>query len=368
MIDEDDLASLFASMPPDEEQQHPRDELTAAETEAMAADVHRLFPRVDWEALWADESEEEWIVEPILPARRLVAIYSAPKVGKSLLMLEVAVAVAAGRKVLGVTLDRARRVLYVDFENDPKADIRERLQAMGHKPADLDNLVYLSFPSLSYLDGERGSLELLAAVGVYECEVVIIDTVSRAVGGDENENDTWLNFYKHTGIKLKRAGVALIRLDHSGKDETKGQRGGSAKGGDVDAVWRLSTVVADQTYRLDCDMSRMQVYEKTLTIHRETLPHLHHRVDALGRVGAFKAQIDACVALLDSLAVDKELGRDSVRPLLKEAGHKATNAVLAAAIKARRMSGLPVRYDDGQVPPDELSDDTNGQQWTGGSW
>jgi hypothetical protein len=59
---------------------------------------------------------------------------------------------------------------------------------------------------------------------------VVIDTVSRAIDGEENSNDTWLN----------QLGIAMIRLDHSGKDETKGMRGGSAKSGDVDAVW-LST-------------------------------------------------------------------------------------------------------------------------------
>ena len=54
------------------------------------------MPCIDWHALWADDSEEEWIVEPLLPARRLVALYSAPKVGKSLLMLEIAVGVSRG--------------------------------------------------------------------------------------------------------------------------------------------------------------------------------------------------------------------------------------------------------------------------------
>jgi hypothetical protein len=28
--------------------------------------------------------------------------------------------------------------------------------------------------------------------------VVVIDTISRAVGGEENDNDTWLNFYQYT--------------------------------------------------------------------------------------------------------------------------------------------------------------------------
>jgi Mrp family chromosome partitioning ATPase len=106
--------------------------------------VEALFPRIDWHKLWADETTEEWIVEPLIPARRLVALFSAPKVGKSLLMLELAAAIARGASVLGQPPQPPRRVLYVDFENDPRGDIRTRLKNMGLTPDDLDNLVYLS--------------------------------------------------------------------------------------------------------------------------------------------------------------------------------------------------------------------------------
>ncbi len=298
--------------------------------------VRRLLPALDWHALWADDEPEEWIIEPILPARRLVALYSAPKVGKSLLMLEMAVAIARGSDVLGVTLERPRKVLYVDFENDPKADVRERLQAMGYGPDDLENLHYLSYPTLAGLDSERGSIELMAAVEVYECEVVVVDTVSRSVDGEENDNDTWLKFYRNTGLKMKQAGIALIRLDHSGKDETKGQRGGSAKVGDVDAVWRLSRVT-DTVFRLDCEANRMVVHERTLTLHRETLPRLHHRVDALGRLGAYDAVVSDMVKLLEHLQVDPTLSRAKTKEAIKAAGHKACrDALLGKAITARR--------------------------------
>jgi AAA domain len=83
-------------------------------------DVRSLLPRIDWHALWADE-EEEFISYPLIPRRRLIAIYSSPKVGKSLLMLELAAAVSCGRTVLGHTPSKRYRVLYVDFENDPAA-------------------------------------------------------------------------------------------------------------------------------------------------------------------------------------------------------------------------------------------------------
>jgi hypothetical protein len=236
--------------------------------------IRERFPLVDWHELWADETEEEWIAEPLIPARRLIALYSAPKAGKSLLMLEIAAAIAGGRSVFGYPPGPPHRVLYVDFENDPRGDTRERLQAMDYTPDDLPNLCMLSFPVLSALDTEQGATELLAAIGEYDCSVVIIDTVSRSIQGEENENDTWLAFYRHTGLKLKQAGVALVRLDHSGKDESKGQRGGSAKSGDVDAIWRLK-VTTDTRVDLECEASRFPIAEKHLTLRRDTHPLRH---------------------------------------------------------------------------------------------
>jgi hypothetical protein len=241
-----------------------------------AAWVKDKFPVIDWPELWADDSKEEWIAEPLLPARRLVALYSAPKVGKSLLMLEIAAAIASGKPIFSNQdfAYRQARVLYVDFENDPAGDVRERLKAMGYRPEELGELFYLSFPNMAGFDSAKGAEELMAAVDVYGCEVVVIDTVSRSVDGDENENDTWLAFYRHTGLKMKQKKIAMIRLDHSGKDETKGQRGGSAKSGDVDAVWRLSKI-GENTITLTCEARRFQLDRESLTMDREEDPLRH---------------------------------------------------------------------------------------------
>lgn len=264
--------------------------------------VHERLPLVDWFKLWNADTREEWIVEPILPARRQIAIYSAPKVGKSLLLLEVAVAVCQGTEVLGAKVSRPYRVLYVDFENDPEGDIRQRLINMGAEPMGLDNLCYLSYPSMSSLDSAQGAADLVAAVQVYRCEVVVIDTISRAIGGEENENDTWLKFYRHTGLEMKRLGVAMIRLDHSGKNEAAGMRGGSAKYGDVDAVWKMTRLTEGgdgepESFRLVCEASRFQINanEKLLTFRRIEGP-LRHVVKPTGSgdliIHAIKAYLD----------------------------------------------------------------------------
>ena len=297
--------------------------------------VRDRFPIIDWHELWEAEDDEEWIVEPLLPARRLVALFSAPKVGKSLLMLELAVAVSRGETVLGYTPDRARRVLYVDFENDPRGDVRSRLKDMGLTPDQLGDLCYLSYPRLAKLDTAMGAYDLLSTVAEYECEVVVIDTISRAVGGEENENDTWLAFYRHTGMALKASGVACIRLDHTGKDIEKGMRGGSAKYGDVDAVWRLHKIT-EETYQLDCTDHRLPIAEKTIVLRRVTEPHLTHQVQAEGKGAAWVAKVSQAIAVLDEAEVPNNAGREAAREALKKYGHHVRNDVAAAAVKERK--------------------------------
>lgn len=299
--------------------------------------IDEQFPIIDWAVLWADESTERWYAEPLIAEGRLTAIYSPPKVGKSLLMLEIAAAVACGRSLFGYgDPGEAAVVLYVDFENDPRGDIRTRLQAMGYGPDDLGLLRYLSFPSLSALDTERGALQLMAIAERHGAKVIVIDTVSRAVEGEENDNDTWLAFYRHTGLKVKQRKLSLVRLDHTGKDITKGQRGGSAKSGDVDAVWRLSAVDVERgIYELECEARRFQFSETKMTLVREQSPHLMHRVDASAKADAWREKVDKATECLNSLGIPSTLGYQKAYALTKP--HGCTEAATKQAQIERKL-------------------------------
>jgi hypothetical protein len=324
---------------PEPDPQAPLPVLTVLQIEEqVAAGIGPpLNPIIDWHELFAGEDQgEEWIIEPLLPARRMVALYSAPKAGKSLLMLELAVAMARGTKVLGADLDRPYRVLYVDFENDPQGDIRTRLEAMGEAEAGrLGNLCYLTFPSLAKFDTAQGAIDLMRHVEHYECEIVVIDTVSRAVAGEENENDTWLSFYRHTGLSLKRAGIACIRLDHSGKDREKGMRGGSAKYGDVDAVWRL-TALNENTIHLECTDNRMPVPVKSMTLVRQDFPLSH-----LPAGDSWQAVADAKTQWadqrLEALGVAPSASVREAGKALREAGDKVENRAVREAVRMRKL-------------------------------
>lgn len=300
-------------------------------TPEVPAGVDELFPVLDWHQLWAETPDDvEWVCEPLLEAGRSTAIYSPPKAGKSLLALEIAAALATGRPVLGNPPRLARVVLYVDLENTG-ADIKERLQALGYTPADLGNLRYLSFPSLAALDSPTGGRQIVALVDHHQAGVVILDTVSRVIAGEENDADTFAALYRHTFVPLKARGVTVARLDHSGKDADRGQRGSSAKSADVDHVWRLTSHDHGRI-TLKREATRTGHGADWLDLERRYEPLRHERPG----IFALPARINDIVAELDGLAVPTAAGRDTARKALKEAGIRVSNDDLTEALRERK--------------------------------
>jgi len=224
-------------------------DVLAANDPAKLKERAEKFTRLDWKGLLTGEIEPPvWLCEPLIEDGRQIAVYSEAKAGKSLLFLEIGARIAAGQTHFTdnkPAKTKKWRVLYIDMENAP-GDLKERLTNMGFTYDQLTNFFYYSFPSVGNLDRKDGGLNVLALATFHQANLVIIDTLSRVVEGLENENDTYIRFYKHTGVALKSHGIALARLDHSGKDAAKGMRGASSKTSDVDAVWQLTADAADE--------------------------------------------------------------------------------------------------------------------------
>lgn len=278
------------------------------DTETPADHAEGEFQALDWRALAGEDYVEDWVVEGFLGARRAMALYSAPKLGKSLLMLEMAARVSRGDSFMGRATTQ-KVVLYFDHENDPRSDTWPRLRAMGFTPEQLDGLKVLSFPQMATLDTEAGGTALMRAVAQFDAGLVIIDTVSRTIAGDENENDTWLKFFAWTGRALKRAEIPYVRLDHSGKDETKGQRGGSAKSGDVDVICQL-TRAGKREFLLRMDGSRQKLEYEAIGFRRLEGPL---RSEPLGldvdedKQGVFDRTVKARIKIADRIIEELKL-------------------------------------------------------------
>lgn len=286
--------------------------------------------RIDWGRFWTTQDETDWLVEPFIARGRAHALYAPPKLGKSLLLLEMSAALATGRAALDQPAGPIIRVLYVD-EEMTEDDVRERLVDLGYGDADdLEALAYYVLPALPPLDTREGGATLVELATAHRADLVVIDTLGRVVQGAENEADTIRSFYRHCGSRLKALGMTVVRLDHAGKDLERGQRGSSAKADDVDVVWFLTARDAGRL-TLRATHRRMNWLPETIELERLTDPLRHRRV-----IGSWPAGTKALATVLDDLGLLPDAGRIAARTALKEAGHGARNETLAAALNYRR--------------------------------
>jgi hypothetical protein len=308
------------------------------------AEIAAAFTPVDWHAAWDAKPEEiQWLIEPLIEAGQSVALYATPGTGKSLITLELAAGLATGRPVLGNPAKKPIMVVYVDMENREHSLV-ERLQAFGYKPDDLGGLVLFSFPSIAALNSLLGGQQILALAVTYQADIVIIDTTSRVVDGKENDADTYLAFYRHTVIPLRKRGIAMLRLDHPGKDVARGTRGSSAKKGDVDAEWLL-TKLSEGTFGLDRQKERENHGDAHIGLRRRFEPLRHELTSGSGdRAGEVAAE-------LDRLQIPPGTGRVIAGKALRDAGIKVRANDLAEALRRRNAVPFQPSFDDSPAVP-----------------
>jgi hypothetical protein len=234
-------------------------------------------------------------------------------------------------------------------------DLHERLDEMGYGPeTNLTNLYYASIPSLGALDepGQDGPGRLLQLALHLEVDLVVIDTFSRAVAGNENDADTVNRFYNLTGRELKGHGIALLRTDHSGKDVAKGQRGSSAKDGDVDLVFRL--VRNDDQISVTRTHSRVTWGVDELKLRKAVSDDGHTIYLSDDRAPTWKAGTAELAHALDDIGLPLDATNREARDAMKEHGLKGSQDVMRDALKYRRdkaVAGVETGLEEGRFTP-----------------
>jgi len=130
------------------------------------------------------------LVEPgLLPAQGILFVGGEPKVGKSLLVANLALSLAAGSDLLGFPISKACRVLVCQFEL-PVPQFVNRLammrRAMGNA-AD-QNLFVDTRATGNLLSAPQGLQHFLAAARAAAAEIIILDPLYST--HDQDENDT----------------------------------------------------------------------------------------------------------------------------------------------------------------------------------
>jgi len=182
------------------------------------------------------------IVAPWLPEKGLAMIYSPRGVGKTLLGMTSAYAIAAGANFLGFKTEKPCKVLYIDGEMPAEA-MQDRLARIvagfaQQPPGDdhfrilISDLSSVGLPDLATPDGQAW---IDAQVG--DAEVLFADNISTLVRtGKENEAEGWLPV-QNWALRHRRAGRAVVLLHHAGKGGA--QRGTSRREDVLDTVISL---------------------------------------------------------------------------------------------------------------------------------
>ena len=172
------------------------------------------------------------LIEPgLLPASGILFVGGEPKVGKSLLVANLALALASGTSRAGFHVPEARRVLVCQFEL-PTSQFAARLSPM-RKPigstAD-SNLLIDTEAAGHLLSAPRGLDHFLAAIRSAKADVVVLDPLYST--HDQDENDTRaMAALCQTLLRLRDAShAALIVVHHVRKSVGRYEIGSAFRG------------------------------------------------------------------------------------------------------------------------------------------
>ncbi len=197
----------------------------------------------------------EYLVDDLLPAESLIAVYGPPASGKSFAVLDLACCVVTGEPWLGHPIRRRGGVVYVAAEGT--AGLSQRLRAWKASRDYTDSRVGVQFvlEALNLLDaGDRAALVDRIAQLEERPALIVFDTLHRSMpGGDENSaKDVGLVIENVDRIR-RATGAAVLLVHHSRKDADV-ERGSTSLRGAVDTLLQIKP--GDGTHTLTCEKQK----------------------------------------------------------------------------------------------------------------
>lgn len=188
---------------------------------------------------------KDWLVRGLLGAGEQSAIYGKPGSGKSVLVGDLALHVAAGRNWHGHKVKQGA-VLYIALERCKL--VERRTIAWRHRHG-LDRLPFAIIGGvMDFRDPQTA--ELIASI-VREVEnetraevvLIIVDTISRALaGGDENSPGDMGKLVRTIGEIQSKAGAHVLTVHHTPQEGSGRLRGHGALLGAMDTTINIEKV------------------------------------------------------------------------------------------------------------------------------
>jgi RecA-family ATPase len=211
----------------------------------MAADAPSLDLLTADQILTAAWTEPAWVIPGLLPVG-LTILAGRPKVGKSWLALQVALAVASGGRILGQRAEQGP-VLYLALEDSPRR-LKQRMVRQGWTPG-----LPADFMPLGQFTGQIGDLRggggerLAAQIERLGYRLVVIDTLSRSCPGAQSDAEQMTRALEPLQEMAHLKNCVVFMSDHHRKtsgadlDAVSDILGSTAKGAMADSIWGLYT-------------------------------------------------------------------------------------------------------------------------------
>ncbi|WP_439545292.1 AAA family ATPase [Sandarakinorhabdus sp.] len=203
----------------------------------------RLQPMALGDFLKLDLPPREMLLGPIIAERSLGMIFATRGIGKTHLVIGMAIAAGTGTSFLQWTAPKPCRVLLIDGEM-PAVALQERL-ATAIKSCAAPELAQANISILAadmFLEGlpdlsnPEGQEQLAPALDGQD--LLILDNLSTLCRtGKENEKESWASI-QAWGLGQRRAGRAVLFVHHAGKNGE--QRGTSGREDVLETVIKLT--------------------------------------------------------------------------------------------------------------------------------
>ncbi len=193
----------------------------AENAKLTGAEIERQYPTVTLAQLREKTSNgkrRDYLIEGLLRRGEVMNIIAAPKVGKSWLVYNIALAVSCGESFLGYKAQKPLRVLIVDNELHAEEltwRVGEVADALGVDPEDR-----LQF---SLLRGSNVDIDALDSkledAGGSEYDIIVIDAFYRILpqGMSENDNAAMTVIYNKLDALARKNEASIINIHHSSK-------------------------------------------------------------------------------------------------------------------------------------------------------
>ncbi|WP_408591881.1 AAA family ATPase [Novosphingobium sp.] len=205
-----------------------------------------ILPTVDASSLAGQPiPERRWLVDDVIPGDNVTLIYGDGAAGKSLLILQLAVAALRGRDWLGWPVRAAVKVLGL-FAEDDLPELHRRLVPIAHSQGvtlrDLAGLVLAPLAGVdALLAAPRANgatlqptalfIALVARIAALRPGLLIIDTLADAFGGNEVDRAQvrqFVGMLRKLAIDYEMAVVVLAHPSLSGMNSGSGTSGSTA--------------------------------------------------------------------------------------------------------------------------------------------